>query len=153
MKIGVRHLAISAVGGIFIGLVIAGTLDAQQPSAMRTPGVQQTFLLNAPLTSMPGKQIDVLIGDFQPGARTPLHRHPGIELLYVLEGEGEMIISGRESLSLKEGSIVLVEPEVGEDSFVHAVINRSASEGIKTLVFVIHDEGTSIADPVSEDSQ
>jgi len=153
MTIGKRHVFAIGVVGLFLGLTLTAAIDAQQALSTASGGVTQKFLLNEALTSIPGKQVDVFIGQFKPGSRTPMHRHPGMELLYVLEGQGEMIIPGRDSKPLKAGEIVMVEPAAGEDSFVHLAVNRSETEEMKTLVIVIHDKGTPIATPVSDDAQ
>ena len=114
----------------------------------RAPAVTQTQVLNAALTQFPGKQITVFVGDFEPGAAVPLHRHPGTELLYVLEGEGVMDIEGAEARELNPGSAVLVSPDPGAESFTHQVRNTDPSRTMRNLVIVIHDEGMPFALPV-----
>lgn len=109
---------------------------------MGTPQVTQEILVDTPLAQFPGKHITVFTGHFVPGAKTPVHQHPGTELLYVLDGHGVMEIRGREPQQLAPGRAVLVEPDPGEGSFTHQAINLSESNGMKTLVIVIHDEGT-----------
>lgn len=132
---------------LFASLALAAP---QGTALVKTPGVDQQLLLNAPLAQFPGKQITVFIGDFQPGAETPLHRHPATELVFVLDGEGVMHIQGRDSRKLEKGKVVLVEPDAGEDSFVHQAVNGSQTERMKTLVVVIHDEGTPPGLPVDD---
>lgn len=109
---------------------------------METPGVNQELLVNSPLGQFPGKRVLAFTGEFQPGAKTPFHRHPGTELLFVLDGQGVMKIRGREPKELTPGKMVLVEPDSGEDSFTHEVANLSDSDRLRTLVIVIHDEGS-----------
>ena len=113
-----------------------------------TSGVTQEVLLSAPLAQFPGKQITVFIGNFEPGAATPYHRHPGTELLFVLEGQGVMHIDGAGSRDLQAGNAVLVNPEPGHDSFTHQAVNTDGSRPMSNLVVVIHDEGTPPALPV-----
>jgi quercetin dioxygenase-like cupin family protein len=117
-------------------------LFAQGSERIPTPGVTQQFLVATSLSQLPGKQITVFAGEFEPGASTPSHRHPGTELLYVLEGNGVMHISGRESVDLTAGQAVLVQLTSGEDHFIHQAINSSDSTTLKTLVMVIHDTDT-----------
>jgi len=117
---------------------------------VQTPGIEQQVLVDAPLAQFPGKRVLVFTGDFEPGAKTPLHRHPGTELLYVLEGSGTMVLPGRESRELTPGTMVLVEPRAGEDAFTHQAINLSETQGMRTLVIVIHEEGTPPALPVTD---
>jgi quercetin dioxygenase-like cupin family protein len=144
----IPHLLIASASGIVLGFAAALSITAQPQSA--SPGVTQQFLLSgAPLAQFPGKVITVFTGDFQPGAQTPLHRHPATELLYVLQGNGVMHIQGRESRELAPGGVVLVEPEAGQDSFVHQAVNLSKTDTMKTLVVVIHDQGSPPAALVS----
>ena len=109
--------------------------------------VTQDQVLSAPLSQFPGKQITVFIGNFEPGAAVPFHRHPGTELLFVLEGQGVMNITGAEPRELEAGSAVLVSPEPGEGSFTHQVVNTDPSRAMKNLVIVIHDVGVPPALP------
>ena len=138
------------IGAIALALAstVAIAVLAQDPSL--SPGVEQEFLLTAPLAQFPGKQVTVFTGDFEPGAKTPFHQHPGTELLYVLEGEGTMTIRGHESRELPQGKVVLVEPGAGETSFTHQAANLSRTERMKTLVIVIHDQGSPLATLIRE---
>ena len=122
--------------------------DAVEPAPnLDTPGVRQKPLLQAPLTRIPGKQATIFLGEFEPGASTPLHRHPGTEMLFVLEGRGRMEIAGRDSQPLESGNLVLVEPDPGVAWFSHRVVNEDEEAALHTLVIVIHDEGTPPALP------
>ena len=145
---------VTVVGTLAIAAAIALTAHAQEAAprapGVETPGIQQEILINAPLAQFPGKRILVFTGEFEPGAKTPFHRHPGTELLYVLEGTGIMVLPGRESENLTPGTMVLVEPDAGESSFTHQAINLSETNGLRTLVIVIHDEGTPPALPVTD---
>lgn len=132
----------AAAAGVLIGCALAVSAEAQETTPPNAPPIKQEFLVRAPLAQFSGKQVTVLTGEFQPGAVTPLHRHTATELLYVLQGEGIMKIEGRDSLVLAAGEMVLVEPQAGEDAFVHQVVNTSSTEILKTLVIIIHDDGS-----------
>lgn len=135
------------LAGVICGVVPA-LLFAQGSEQVRTPGVAQELLVSNSLSQFPGKQVTVFTGEFEPGASTPRHSHPGTELLYVLEGNGVMHISGRDSVDLTAGKAILVQPGSGEDHFVHRAVNRSETIAMKTLVVVIHDVDTPPALPV-----
>ena len=145
-----RRAILAAAGGLFATLAFAVPISAQDQARIETPGVEQHLLLNAPLSQFPGKQITVFIGEFQPGAETPSHRHPATEILFVLEGEGVMHIQGRDSRELKQGNALLVQPEAGKASFIHQAVNLSQTEGMKALVIVIHDQGMPPALPLND---
>ena len=143
---------------VFSSLAIAAapasTAHAQETAprapGVETPGIEQEVLIDSPLAQFPGKRILVFTGEFEPGAKTPLHRHPGTELLYVLEGTGTMVLPGRESENLTPGTMVLVEPHAGKSSFTHQAVNLSETNRMRTLVIVIHSEGTPPALPVTD---
>ena len=137
-------LAASAIGSSLLAQ------QTQQASGVETPGIEQIYLLNQPLAEFPGKNVVVFIGDFEPGASTSLHQHPGTEFLFVLEGNGVMERPGREPAKLEPGVIVLSEPDPGESAFTHRAINSSETEGMKTLVLVIHDLGSPTMVPLEE---
>ena len=149
-----RLFSVAAVGSLAIAAALATTANAQEAAprapGVETPGIEQKVLIDAPLAQFPGKRVLVFTGEFEPGAKTPLHRHPGTELLYVLEGTGTMVLPGRESENLTPGTMVLVEPQAGESSFTHQAVNLSETNGMRTLVIVIHDEGTPPALPATD---
>ena len=148
MQLCSRHLILAVAGALAVGIVGTSALYAQQERTLETPGVEQTIILNAPLVEFPGKRVLVFIGDFEPGAATPIHRHPGTELLFVLEGEGVIEQRGRDPLSLQAGVIVLSEPDADDTAFIHQAKNLSDTNRLKTLVLIIHDEGTPPAEPL-----
>ena len=144
----VKHpTSIPFFAGLALGLVPL-LLIAQGNRQVATPGITQQLLISQPLAQFAGKQVTVFTGDFEPGAATPRHRHPGTEILYVLEGNGVMHIEGRESEKLAAGRAVLVEPMAGADHFVHQAVNADEAATMKTLVIVIHDSDTPPALPV-----
>ena len=145
-----NHLALAAAGGVLVGFTLAASIHAEQRPRTDAPGVVRHELLTAPLAQFPGKVVTVFIGEFDPRAETPMHRHPGTELFYVLEGKGVMHVEGRESRNLAAGAVVLVEPERGQDAFVHKAVNVSDTQKMKSLVMVIHNEGTPPALPVEK---
>lgn len=157
MKFKTYALSVAATGSLALAAVL-GTALAQEGTSrtrnVRTPGIEQNVLIDEPLAQFPGKHVLAFTGTFDPGAKTPLHRHPGTEFLYVLEGSGAMVLPDREgSEELTPGRMVLVEPMAGESSFIHQAVNLSTTEGMKTLVILIHDEGTTPALPVDGDHE
>ncbi len=142
------------VGSAFLCGLIVGLLPflllAQGSDQVQTPGITQELLVSSTLSQFPGKQITVFTGQFTPGAATPRHKHPGTELLYVLQGNGVMHIAGQDSAVLSPGKAILVQPETGQDYFIHQAVNGSESDEMKTLVIVIHDVKSPPALPVDE---
>lgn len=65
------------------------------------------------------RDISALLVEFEPGEGTPVHTHDGIELMFVLEGEGISIEDGKES-KISKNSVVLAEKGVP-----HQIMNGS----------------------------
>ncbi len=67
------------------------------------PGFKRTMLLTAPF---PGTQYitALYLTEIEPGASVSNHTHPGLETLYVLEGEAKLAIEGEPEKHLKPGN-------------------------------------------------
>ena len=131
----VRVLGVSAVA-MLLGAVVG--MAAERERSARD-GVEQTWLLETDLGDFPGKKAYMFIGNFEPGARTGRHHHPGTEFLYVLEGHGVLEQSGRAPTPLSPGVAVYSEPDPEQPSFTHQAKNLSETERMRTLVVLIVD--------------
>jgi len=69
-----------------------------------------------------------------PNTTLPMHFHPGEEFAYVLEGSGTMILEGQENKGIKVGEAGMV-PFKSHHTFT------SSDEGIKLIVFRVHEKG------------
>ena len=97
-----------------------------------------TPLMQQALTAIPGKVGSMLIVEYGPGGETGKHRHPGAyTFVYVLEGELEMQVEGKELVKLSAGQTYFETPDD-----VHAVSrNASDSKPARFLVVFVQDEG------------
>ncbi|HMC62601.1 MAG TPA: cupin domain-containing protein [Candidatus Solibacter sp.] len=57
-------------------------------------GVQRTVVQKADV-SVPGREAVIARVGFAPEARAGRHTHPGDEIGYVLEGDGEILVEGQ----------------------------------------------------------
>jgi len=57
--------------------------------------------------SVPGREAVIARVELAPGARSGRHTHPGDEISYVLEGEGELLIEGQPPRKIKAGDGIL----------------------------------------------
>ena len=62
--------------------------------AMATHAQQVNTLLTKQLPEAPGKEIEVIIVNYAPGAVDAIHRHDAHAVVYVLDGEVEMQVRG-----------------------------------------------------------
>ena len=78
-----------------LGIVAVGTLFAQNP------GVKRTIVKTQDVSG--GHQAIIASVIIAPGAFVGRHTHPGEEISYVIEGEGEILIDGQPPLPIKAG--------------------------------------------------
>ena len=92
---------------IAIAVMIMGDGFAAAMIAMaQKPGTKRTDLQRHDL-SAPGREVIQVRVDFDPGYVTPMHTHPGEEIIYVIEGTLEYEIGGKKS-KVKAGDVLFV---------------------------------------------
>jgi quercetin dioxygenase-like cupin family protein len=93
---------ILAMAALIAGSVLApGAPQAQQPGIKRTD-LQQHDL------SVPGREVVQTRVDFAPGASFPRHKHPGEEIIYVIEGSIEYDVDGRPPVTVNAGGVLFI---------------------------------------------
>ena len=92
----IARMMLAAV--LFMGLHIA---QAQQPGVKRTD-LQQHDL------SIPGREVVQVRVDIAPGVLAADHRHPGEEIVYVIEGVLEYRLEGKPPVTLKAGDVLFI---------------------------------------------
>jgi quercetin dioxygenase-like cupin family protein len=78
-----------------LGIVAAVALFAQNP------GITRTIVKTQDVSG--GHQAIIATVTIAPGASARRHTHPGEEISYVIEGEGEVLIDGQPPLHIKAG--------------------------------------------------
>ena len=78
-------------------------------------GVQRTVVQRADV-SVPGREAVIARVEIAPDARAGRHTHPGDEISYVLEGEGEILVEGRPPLKIKAGDGFVVPAGARHDA-------------------------------------
>ena len=114
---------------------------AQNEARPGRSGLTQSNILREAVARFPGTEAVMFNGDFAPGGMSGRHRHPGPEVLHVIEGRGVLMQDGREPVQLAPGVTVYSEPPEGEASFVHEVRNASQTEPLRTFVVVLVEKG------------
>jgi quercetin dioxygenase-like cupin family protein len=110
-------------------LIIAATtaLAADPP---RPSGSMRTDLQRHDL-SIPGWETLQARVDFAPGASFPNHRHPGEEIIYVLEGTIEYRVGGKPTV-LKAGDVLFIP-----NGTAHAARNVGPGNAAELATYVI----------------
>jgi len=86
-------------------------------SVQQAPGLWRTDLQHHDL-SVPGREVIQNRVELGPEAPAVRHKHPGEEIIYILEGSLEYSIDGREPQTYEAGEALLVPAET-----VHSVRN------------------------------
>jgi quercetin dioxygenase-like cupin family protein len=108
--------------------VLAGASAAQSP---RPSGTTRTDLQRYDL-SIPGREVLQARVDFAPGSFFPRHRHPGEEIIYVIEGTLEYELPDKGWITLTRGDVLFV-PSGG----VHAARNRGTEPAAELATYVL----------------
>lgn len=108
-----------------------------------SPEAKVTSLLTKDLKDYPGKESEMIIVEYPPGAVDPVHRHNAHAFVYVLEGTIVMQLKGQKEVTLKQGQTYYEGPDD-----VHTVgKNASTTEPAKFVVFFLKNKGAPILVP------
>jgi quercetin dioxygenase-like cupin family protein len=112
-------------------LLIAGAAlalhgaQAQQPASRRID-LQQHDL------SISGREVVQSRVEIDPGMTSPRHRHPGEEIIYVLEGSLEYQLEGKAPVILKSGDVLFIPAGT-----IHAARNVGAGNGAELATYIV----------------
>jgi quercetin dioxygenase-like cupin family protein len=121
--------------GIAIGMTVDRAAFAQQP------GITRTVLLRADDPASPKYEAVMAIAEIAPGAMSGRHRHPGIEVAYVLDG----------SLIIEHEGEAPVTLHAGDAIKNMAVVHNARNPGtkpVKILAVYIVEKGKPMAESV-----
>ncbi len=109
-------------------------------AAAQNPGIKRTPVLKADVAA-PGSEAVVMRVELAPGVTAGRHTHPGDEISYVLEGEGELLIDGEAPRIVKAGEAFVIP--AGK---VHDARNSGAATMRLVGVYVV-EKGKPLASP------
>ena len=82
--------------------------------------------------SIPGRETIQTVVGFAPGAVSPRHKHPGEEIIYVLEGSLEYDVDGKPPVTLKAGDVLFIPYGT-----VHAAKNIGTGHAAELATYVV----------------
>ena len=97
----------------------------------QAPGIRRTDLQRHDL-SIPGREVAQNRVDISPEAPAFKHKHPGEEIIYVLEGSLEYQVEGEPATTLNAGDVLLVPAETS-----HAVKNVGSGNAAEFATYVV----------------
>jgi quercetin dioxygenase-like cupin family protein len=113
---------------ITIGLCI---LTFQGSAQTKPAGTARTLLQQADL-SVPGLEMVQARVDIEPGAVFPRHKHPGEEIIYVLEGLLEYQVEDGAPVILKAGDVLFIP-----NGKIHSLKNISSVKGAELATYIV----------------
>ena len=116
-------------------MVAAGVLLLAQ-----NPGVQRTVVQRKDI-SVPGREAVIAHVEIAPGASAGRHTHPGEEISYVMEGEGEVLIQGQPTLKIKAGDGFVVPNGAIHDA------HNTGTQPLKLAAVYVVEKGKPLATP------
>jgi quercetin dioxygenase-like cupin family protein len=111
-------------------LVVGSGLALHMAQAQQQ-GIKRTDLQRHDLSAHGREAIQVRVG-FAPGAAFGRHRHPGEEIIYVLEGSLQYEIDGKPPVTLKAGDVLFIPAGT-----IHAARNVGADNAAELATYVV----------------
>ena len=118
------HLLVLVASFTGIGLALH-TAQAQ------APGITRTDLQRHDL-SAPGREVIQARVEIDPGVSSSRHRHPGEEIIYVLEGVLEYQVDGKPPVTLKAGDVLFIPAGA-----IHSAKNVGSGPGAELATYVV----------------
>jgi glyoxylase-like metal-dependent hydrolase (beta-lactamase superfamily II)/quercetin dioxygenase-like cupin family protein len=103
----------------------SGVALAQQP------GIKRTDLQRSDL-SVPGREVVQVRVDLAPGVAFGRHRHPGEEIVYVIEGRLEYEVEGKPPVTLEAGEVLFIPAGA-----IHAARNVGTVNGAELATYLV----------------
>jgi len=126
-----------SLGAAVVMVAVIGPASDAGAAEEYVSKAKATKLMQVPLEGVAGKNVHIVHFSAPAGFVGGKHSHPGPAFVYVLEGQLTIEMAGEPPITLGPGD-VFQEP-VGDR--VMQARNKSATHGVKIVVFQIGDEG------------
>lgn len=110
-------------------LIVGGGLALSMAGAQQ--GIKRTDLQRHDLSAHGREAIQVRV-DIAPGTAFGRHRHPGEEIIYVLEGSLQYEIDGKTPVTLKAGDVLFIPAGT-----IHAARNVGTDNAAELATYVV----------------
>jgi quercetin dioxygenase-like cupin family protein len=122
-----------------VGLLLAQILEAKSPPG----GDKVVFKHDLPDLTLKNWAVTAVEVSYGPGESSPAHRHPGITIAYVLEGEIRSKVGDEPEKTYTAGQMFLETPDQ-----LHAVSrNASTVRPAKLLAVLLAEKGKPLLTP------
>lgn len=125
------------------GAALAQALLAQTPASKAKSGLKVAFTHDVPDLQMKNWVVNVVEVSYGPGDSSSAHRHPGLTIAYVLEGEIRSKVGGDPEKTYQVGEVFFETPNE-----MHAVSrNASATKPARLLAVMLSEKGKPLTTP------
>src|SRR5579862_4431781 len=132
-----RRILLGNTGALFLGALLAPAQNAQNN------GRKIVFESDLPDLSLKDWSVTVIEVSYGPGEASAAHRHPGITVAYVLEGEIRSKVGNGPERTYSAGQVFLETPNE-----LHAVSrNASTTKPAKLLAVMLSEKGKQLTVP------
>jgi len=128
MKTNKNKLATAIIIAALAAFMLPASVMAQQTVNGRTE-LQRHDL------STPGREMVQIRVDIERGQSYPQHKHPGEEIIYVLEGVLEYQVEGKQPVTLKTGDVLFIPYGT-----IHAVKNIGATKASELATYIVEKD-------------
>ncbi|HEX5431871.1 MAG TPA: cupin domain-containing protein [Bryobacteraceae bacterium] len=130
-----RRVVLGSAGAFLVQALISQTASAA--------GTKTLFEHDLPDLTMNGWQVTAVEVSYKPGESSPPHRHPGITIAYVLEGEIRSKVGDGPEQTYRTGQMFLETPNE-----LHAVSrNASRTKPARLLAVLLAQKGRQLTTP------
>ena len=112
--------------GLITSIALTSTIVQTQQAGIKRSDLQRHDLSTA------GREVVQVRVDFPPGTSFGKHRHPGEEIVYVIEGSLQYAIEGRQPVTLQAGEVLFIPAGA-----VHAAKNVGALNGAELATYIV----------------
>ena len=116
---------------IAVAALVVATGFALSAARAQQPEIKRTDLQRHDL-SAPGREAVQVRVDIGPGAAFGRHRHPGEEIIYVIEGSLVYEIDGKAPVTLKAGDVLFIPAGT-----IHAAKNVGTVNAAELATYVV----------------
>jgi quercetin dioxygenase-like cupin family protein len=115
------------VGAVIVAIGLVLHVTRAQEAGTRRLDLQRHDL------SVPGREVIQTIVELNPGVTSSRHRHPGEEIIYVLEGAPlEYEVEGKPPVTLKPGDVLFIPAGT-----IHAAKNVGNRKGAELATYIV----------------
>jgi quercetin dioxygenase-like cupin family protein len=122
-----RSLAAIAAGALLVSSTVV-----QSASQDELAGRLKRRELQRVEASVPGREIVQVLTEIPPGVESGWHIHPGEEVGYIIAGEVEIRIQGRDTIILRAGDSFLIPPRTP-----HNARDIGPESGVMLSVYIV----------------